>query len=89
MGEMEGEGDLVFEGEDLTYDVLAEACGANEPSYSTRSTRNDKGKGVAGSSGLVSSFALIDDEDEMEEDIGLSSGEEDTSVFGIDDDDDE
>lgn len=33
-------------------------------------------------------FALIDDEeDEMEEDIGLSSGEEDTTVLGVDGDD--
>ncbi|CAH1447076.1 unnamed protein product [Lactuca virosa] len=46
--EQNGADNIVFEGEDLTWDVVEDAAGVNEPIYSTRGALKDKG--VAGSS---------------------------------------
>ncbi|XP_021854344.2 uncharacterized protein [Spinacia oleracea] len=79
------EGDLVFEGDDLTWASVSRAAGANDPIYGTRgatrvaresmpsSSRVDKGKGPATTS--TSKFSrrveiVDDDEEDEEEDIG-------------------
>nr|KAJ0222919.1 hypothetical protein LSAT_V11C200067570 [Lactuca sativa] len=61
---------LVFEGEDLTWDAVEKASGVNEPFYATKASRDDRGKGIDGSSGL----GLVDEE--IEEDIGMYGDEE-------------
>ncbi|CAM8979646.1 unnamed protein product [Rhodiola kirilowii] len=81
LGRMEGAspnddvGNLVFSDDNLTWNVVARASGANDPSYVTRSTRNvtsisrlDKGKQVASSS---TRRAVTSGINEMEEDIGI------------------
>ena len=91
---MEGdsdEDDLVFEDDTLTWAAVAQACGANEPCYGTRSrgskstttsktSTNDKGK--ASASTCKSSQAQIqlideDGEEEYEEDEEEEEEEED------------
>ncbi|KAE8717751.1 hydroxyproline-rich glycoprotein family protein [Hibiscus syriacus] len=101
MGRMEDDEDddeAVFVGEDLTWSDVADASGAYEPSYLTRASkvvndgagpsRNDKGKSPAHNpiSSRPSRRCLID-EDEMEENIGVSSDEGD-GVDRVDNDDD-
>ncbi|KAE8666775.1 hypothetical protein F3Y22_tig00112491pilonHSYRG00253 [Hibiscus syriacus] len=98
MGRMENDDEAVFVGEDLTWSDVANASGAYEPSYLTRASkvvndgagpsRNDKGKSPAHNpiSSRPSRRCLVD-EDEMEEDIGVSSDEGD-GVVQVDDDDD-
>ncbi|XP_020874199.1 uncharacterized protein LOC110226587 [Arabidopsis lyrata subsp. lyrata] len=53
--ESNNEDDLVFEDDNLTWNVVGEAAGANDPYYATRSaaasSRFEKGKGVATDSG--------------------------------------
>ncbi|CAH8256036.1 unnamed protein product [Arabidopsis lyrata] len=53
--ESDNEDDLVFEDDNLTWNVVGEAVGANDPYYATRSaaasSRFEKGKGVATDSG--------------------------------------
>ncbi|KAL9664191.1 hypothetical protein QQ045_019589 [Rhodiola kirilowii] len=68
-------GNLVFSDDNLTWNVVARASGANDPSYVTRSTRNvtslsglDKGKSIASSS---TRRAVTSRNNEMEEDIGI------------------
>lgn len=72
LGRLEEDKDdnLVFEGEDLTWDAVEKASGVNEPFYATKASWDDKGKGIVGSSGL----GLVDEE--IEEDIGMSGDEE-------------
>ena len=41
--EQNGADNIVFEGEDLTRDVVEDAVGVNEPIYSTRGALKDKG----------------------------------------------
>ncbi|XP_039017081.1 uncharacterized protein LOC120147907 [Hibiscus syriacus] len=99
MGRMEDDEDddeAVFVGEDLTWSDVANASGAYEPSYLTRASkvvndgagpsRNDKGKSPAHNpiSSRPSRRCLVD-EDEMEEDIGVSS-DEGNGVDRVDDD---
>ncbi|WZY86769.1 hypothetical protein YC2023_033153 [Brassica napus] len=56
VGTMDGESadgvDLVFEDDDLPWELVSKACGANEPSYTTRGTtnRNERGKNSSTSS---------------------------------------
>ncbi|CAM8937418.1 unnamed protein product [Rhodiola kirilowii] len=81
LGTMEGAspnddvGNLVFSDDNLTWNVVARASRANDPSYATRSTRNvtyisslDKGKQIASSS---TRRAVTLENNEMEEDIGI------------------
>ncbi|KAE8724013.1 40S ribosomal protein S20 [Hibiscus syriacus] len=84
----EDDDEAVFVGEDLTWSDVVNASGAYEPSYLTRASkvvndgagpsRNDKGKSPAHNpiSSRPSRRCLVD-EDEMEEDIGVSSDEGD------------
>ncbi|CAH1453555.1 unnamed protein product [Lactuca virosa] len=90
MGRMEEdkEDDFVFEGEDLTWDVVEEASGVNEPYYSTRASRDSRGKETMGSSRAPPRDVLVD-ENEMEEDIGLSSDEYGDMVLEVDGYDDD
>jgi len=80
LGIMEGsdEDDLVFEDDTLTWAAVAQACGANEPWYGTRSrgskstttsktSTKDKGKAPASTSKLYRARIQLIDEDE---DIG-------------------
>ena len=92
MGRMENdedEDDLVFIDDDLTWEVVGRASGAYEPSYFTRrstrggddgvgSWRNDRGKRPV----------LVDEDDEVEEDIGVTDDDDgDGNVLGFDDED--
>jgi len=86
----EDDDELVFGDDDLTWNVVSRASGANDPSYFTRSSRFmrdtprtsrvDKGKGKASTSSTPcapTSMVLDDDDDddkEVEKDI---SGDED------------
>lgn len=89
MGRMEGDSDsdeqddLVFANEYLTWTVVSEATGAEEPNYATRGTKasaSNKGKGIPSSStqtkgkryGPSPSVLSLVDEDEIED--GLESG---------------
>jgi hypothetical protein len=83
LGRMEDDSDdeieFVFGDDDLTWEHVARASGANDPSYVTRasrlkdmagpSSRSDKGKGIASSTGPQSSpnVVLVDEEEEEEE----------------------
>ncbi|GER42567.1 hAT transposon superfamily [Striga asiatica] len=102
LGKMEGESDgddddLVFEGEDLTWDAVAKASGAEEPTYRTRekaqsskSKEVDKGKGKVIDlekrksifSRKGSSLRLIDEDEEFVED-DLESLEEEIEEQGF------
>ncbi|CAM8892600.1 unnamed protein product [Rhodiola kirilowii] len=78
LGRMEGtsqDDGLVFDNDNLTWNIVARASGANDPSYATRTTKNvtslsrvDKGKAIASSS---TRRAVTSENDEMEEDIGV------------------
>lgn len=79
VGRMDGD-DLVFEDDDLTWDLVSKASGANEPSYPTRasSIRAEKDKNASTSSiprqkasQRPSPMLLIDEDDdnEIEEDV--------------------
>ena len=84
VGTMDGEStdgvDLVFEDDDLPWELVSKACEANEPSYTTRATsnRNERGKNSSTSSTprqkasqRPSQMMLIDEDDdnEIEEDV--------------------
>ncbi|KAI3721407.1 hypothetical protein L2E82_32417 [Cichorium intybus] len=92
MGRMENEeenDDLVFLDDDLTYEDVARASGAYEPSYATRASRGREDDDEAGPSRSArgKGHALVD-EDDVEEDFeGIDGDEEDAPVFGFDDDD--
>jgi len=66
--------ELVFgDGDDLTWDVVARASGANTPSYVTRATRTIREVGSssrASQSKGKTRVELENDDEEMEEDIG-------------------
>ncbi|KAJ9562045.1 hypothetical protein OSB04_007205 [Centaurea solstitialis] len=103
MGHMDNEDggeedDFVFNGDDLTWSVVDKASGASQATYSTRrtstpSSSRDKGKGVAQTSTRTrpsSGLNLIDEDDEeMEQDIGLFEDDGEEEVLGIDVDDEE
>ncbi|KAL4586316.1 hypothetical protein LXL04_010952 [Taraxacum kok-saghyz] len=93
MGEMEEDidGNRVFEGEDLTWDLVEEASGVNEPVFQTRASKGrtpaqDKGGAGTSRTPAPSKFRLIDEVDE--EDFGLSGNEveDEDWEFGLDDD---
>ncbi|KAL4558328.1 hypothetical protein LXL04_036526 [Taraxacum kok-saghyz] len=93
MGEMEEDrdGNRVFEGEDLTWDLVEEASGVNEPVFQTRASKGrtpaqDKGGAGTSRTPAPSKFRLIDEVDE--EDYGLSGNkvEDEDWEFGLDDD---
>ncbi|KAE8695810.1 Detected protein of unknown function [Hibiscus syriacus] len=96
--EDEDEDEAVFFSEDFTLSDVANASSAYKPIYLTRASkvvndgaepsRNDKGKSSAHNpiSSRPSRRCLVD-EDEMEEDIGVSSDEGD-GIVRVDDDDD-
>ncbi|XP_033145217.1 uncharacterized protein LOC103863882 [Brassica rapa] len=87
IGRMDGDSsdndDLVWGDDDLSWNVVNQAMGVEEPSYSTRgagakrasSSKTDKEKGIASSNqkqcyipyALV--MTLVDEEDELEEDL--------------------
>ena len=87
IGRMDGDSsdndDLVWGDDDLSWNVVSQAMGVEEPSYSTRgagakrasSSKTDKEKGIASSNqkqcyipyALV--MTLVDEEDELEEDL--------------------
>ncbi|KAH6793046.1 hAT dimerization domain-containing protein / transposase-like protein [Perilla frutescens var. hirtella] len=81
--------DLVFEGDDLTWNVVSRATGANEPAYGTRgaskttktiassSSRVDKGKCVASNSRRL--IDEIEDEDEFQ-DFGVEEEDEEEDI---------
>ncbi|KAJ9544035.1 hypothetical protein OSB04_023742 [Centaurea solstitialis] len=93
MGRMENdedeEDDLVFLDDDLTWGAVDRASGANEASYFTRrSTRGDNDG--AGSSRIDKGKTpiLVDEDDEVEEDIGvgrINDDEGDGDTLGFDD----
>ncbi|KAD4981747.1 hypothetical protein E3N88_18418 [Mikania micrantha] len=79
--------DLVFLGDDLTFNVVCKASGANEP---IRLTRASKARATTDGSGPSRSdkgkkHALYDEDDEIEEDIGVLDGEGDGPMFGDND----
>lgn len=75
--------DFVHDDEDLTWSVVSEAVGAEEPSYTTRGAKTplsamDKGKGIASSSTQKKRYGpspshleLIDEEDDIEGEEGV------------------
>ncbi|KAE8715827.1 hypothetical protein F3Y22_tig00110160pilonHSYRG00705 [Hibiscus syriacus] len=95
MEDDEDDDEAMFVGEDLTWSDVANASGAYESSYLTRASkvmndgagpsRNDKGKSPAHNpiSSRQSRRCLVD-EDEMEEDIGVSSDEGDGKQVLVD-----
>lgn len=91
MGRMENdedEEDLVFFDDDLTWDAVGRASGANEPSHFTRGSRRGGDDGVGPSRNDKGKRPALVDEDEMEEDIGVTDDdEEDGDVLGFDDGD--
>ncbi|KAD4888406.1 hypothetical protein E3N88_20479 [Mikania micrantha] len=66
---------------------VSEALGAHEPFYETRSSMAGTGRGddEAGPSRKDKGKCVLYDEDEIEEDIGLTDVEEDDRVPGYDD----
>ncbi|KAJ0621437.1 putative HAT dimerization domain, ribonuclease H-like superfamily [Helianthus annuus] len=89
MGTMEDEEhdrDLVFEGEDLTWSEVGRASGVHERVHLTRSSTRGRGNGA--STSRDKGKQALYDEDELEEDIGLSDvdGDGDEYVLGYDDD---
>lgn len=82
-GDSSDNDDLVWGDDDLPWNVVNQAMGAEEPSYSTRgagtkgasSSKTDKGKGVASSNQKqcyrpsAPAMTLVDEEDELEEDL--------------------
>ncbi|GJU90964.1 hydroxyproline-rich glycoprotein family protein [Tanacetum coccineum] len=99
MGRMEDDcndgDDLVYIGEDLTWGDVERASGANDPSYSTRASRQsgvgssrvDKGKGQTPVR-KSRPFELVD-EDDFEEDIEASNDDNGAPVAIFDGDDDD
>ncbi|KAI3690942.1 hypothetical protein L2E82_49155 [Cichorium intybus] len=92
MGRMENEeenDDLVFLDDDLTYEDVARASGAYEPSYATRASRGREDDDGAGPSRSArgKGHALVDEDDVEEEFEGIDDDQEDAPVFGFDDDD--
>ncbi|KAD0994772.1 hypothetical protein E3N88_43436 [Mikania micrantha] len=90
MGRMEdddSDDELIFTGEDLSWRDVSEASGAHEPFYATRSSMAGTGRGddEAGPSRKDKGKRVLYDEDEIEEDIGLTDVEEDDRVPGYDD----
>lgn len=75
---------LVFENDDLTWNVVSQIIGAEDPSYftrgasSSRASKVDKGKGIPGSSTQPTQEASGFNCEEMEDDIGDDD-------FGFDD----
>jgi len=98
LGRMEGdsdEDDLVFEDDTLTWAAVAQACGANEPRYLTRSrgskttttcktSTKDKGKAPASTSKSSGARLHLIDEDE-EEEYEEDEEEEDEDIGNEDD----
>ncbi|CAI9299643.1 unnamed protein product [Lactuca saligna] len=87
----ENDDDIVFVGKDLTWRDVANASGAYEPSYLTRSRVQNDGaepsgsdKGKAPESSQRSGFCLVDEE--VEEDIGSDCGGDDSVQIDNDDD---
>ncbi|KAD5318073.1 hypothetical protein E3N88_18019 [Mikania micrantha] len=72
---------------DLSWKDVSEASGAHEPFYATRSSMAGTGRGddEAGPSRKDKGKRVLYDEDEIEEDIGLTDVEEDDRVPGYDD----
>ncbi|KAL0801924.1 hypothetical protein Bca101_057100 [Brassica carinata] len=87
IGRMDGDSsdndDLVWGDDNLPWNVVSQAMGAEEPSYFTRgaeakgasTSKTDKGKGVASSNQKqrykpsAPAMTLVDEEDELEEDL--------------------
>ncbi|KAF3586771.1 hypothetical protein F2Q69_00029305 [Brassica cretica] len=78
---------FVHDDEDLTWTLVSEAAGAEEPSYGTRgaktphSAKNNKGKGIATSSTQSKRYGtsaphleLVDEDDDAEEELGKEDG---------------
>ena len=93
MGKMDGNSSndeddaFVHDDEDLTWTLVSEAAGAEEPSYGTRgaktphSAKNNKGKGIATSSTQSMRYGtsaphleLVDEDDDVEEELGKEDG---------------
>jgi hypothetical protein len=105
LGRMEDDSDdeveFVFGDDDLTWEHVARASGANDPSYVTRasrlknmagsSSRSDKGKGIACSTAPQSSKVVLVDEEEEEEENDVDDDENYTGdgedAYGDDDSD--
>ncbi|KAE8734614.1 hypothetical protein F3Y22_tig00000738pilonHSYRG00067 [Hibiscus syriacus] len=91
MGRMENdedEEDLVFLDDDLTWDAVGRASGANEPSHFTRGSRRGGDDGVGPSRNDKGKRPALVDEDKMEEDIGVTDDDEgDGDVLGFDEGD--
>ena len=75
---------FVHDDEDLTWSVVSEAVGAEEPDYTTRgaktptSAKNNKGKGITMSSTQSKRYGpspshleLVDEGDDVEEELGV------------------
>ncbi|KAL4590571.1 hypothetical protein LXL04_003505 [Taraxacum kok-saghyz] len=70
LGEEEGDA-LVFEGEDLTWNVVEKAMGVGEPTYATRRTSGRKeGANTTASTSQSKRRRLIDEDEEEEENDG-------------------
>ncbi|KAL0804526.1 hypothetical protein Bca101_097016 [Brassica carinata] len=78
---------FIHDDEDLTWTLVSEAAGAEEPSYGTRgaktphSAKNNKGKGIATSSTQSKRYGtsaphleLVDEDDDVEEELGKEDG---------------
>ncbi|XP_039066167.1 uncharacterized protein LOC120211755 [Hibiscus syriacus] len=79
MDDEDGEDDFVFDGDDLTWSTVVKASEASQATYSTRRTSTSRDRGN-----------LIDEDDEeIEQTIGLSEDDEEKEVLGIDVDDDD
>ena len=78
--------DFVHDDEDLTWSVVSQAIGAEEPNYTTRgaktptSAKNDKGKGIASSSTYKKRYGpspshleLVDEENDIEGKEGVAT----------------
>ncbi|XP_013614699.1 PREDICTED: uncharacterized protein LOC106320900 [Brassica oleracea var. oleracea] len=93
MGKMDGNSSndeddaFVHDDEDLTWTLVSEAAGAEEPSYGTRgaktphSAKNNKGKGIATSSTQSKRYGtsaphleLVDEDDDVGEELGKEDG---------------
>ncbi|KAD5318196.1 hypothetical protein E3N88_18142 [Mikania micrantha] len=98
MGKMEDDeqndddDDLVFIGDDLTFNVVCKASGADEPIRLTRASKARASKARATTDGSGPSridkgkqHALYDEDDEIEEDIGVLDEEGDGPMLGDND----
>ncbi|KAI3762541.1 hypothetical protein L1987_52972 [Smallanthus sonchifolius] len=85
--DVQDDDDLVFVGEDLTWDDVNIASGANEPIRVTRASNvaRDEGSGPSRSD-KGKKHALYDEDDEIEEDIEVVDDEGDEPAFGNYDD---